>query len=56
MTFEISFLLCASILFHGIYKDVMISLVGNVLPLFPGSYFLAYPKYINLVLHFCRSC
>lgn len=47
MTFEISFLPYTSILFHAIYKDVMISLVGNLLLLSPRSYFLAYPSDMN---------
>lgn len=52
MTFKTLFLPCTSIFFHAIYKDVNISLVGNLLLLSPGSYFLAYTTDTNSVLNF----
>lgn len=52
MTLEISFLPSTSMLFHAVCKDVMISLVENLLLLSPGSYSLAYPRDRNSFLHF----
>ena len=52
VTLEISFLPSTSILFHALYKDVMISLGEHLSLVSPGSYSSAYPRDMNSLLHF----